>query len=361
MFNSNKTISGIEFAEIPLTKIDRDNQDNPRLGANEARDELKNSIQSTEGRYVVLEVSQRPGDTQYCLLRGGNTRLELLHELHNEWDGDGDSIENPYTKIKCMVFPWAGDIEKGILSATENIVRGKLCYAEEARAVAILQEKYLESGVNESQVSFVEWAKNLGMSMNINESSVSRYLATNRYITPLMPRLMIEGKAQQAIAIYLLKERAKVLRVYKVRENHESQVDELTARVLAAALPLCDDVVLDKTKLRTVLVDTIEGMENGWLNPDERREILGQRDMAIDKFAKKYGIDKGLEFGKDQKRNAAVLLVDALSEGERLSAHKRTREMKAMNVENDITGFYKLASLLDVSGRNILAKIIKEA
>jgi len=108
LVDNNKSISGIELRDIDIERIDSDSsRDNPRLGVNEVKEELKNAISSRLGRDLVLEVSLRPGDYNYCLHRGGNTRLEILRELHSEWDlAHGD---NPYRTVVCMVFPWAGE------------------------------------------------------------------------------------------------------------------------------------------------------------------------------------------------------------------------------------------------------------
>ena len=163
--DQNRSISGIELRDIEIHSIQPDfNGDNPRLGVNMAREELKNAIGSRQGRDLVLEVSQRPGDTNYCLHRGGNTRLDVLKELHAEWDvSDGD---NPYSMVVCMVFPWVSEAEKSIITATENLVRGNFSFAEHSRAVVKLKERYDQDDIASRGVDFVEWAKSLGMSLN---------------------------------------------------------------------------------------------------------------------------------------------------------------------------------------------------
>lgn len=47
---------------------------------------------------------------------------------------------------------------------------GKLSYAEEARAVSILKQQYRDGGITE--ICFPEWAKSLGLSMSLSNSSI---------------------------------------------------------------------------------------------------------------------------------------------------------------------------------------------
>jgi len=369
VFNQTKKICGIEFKEIDLTNICVDSRDNPRLGANVVREDLKSSIRSQLARYVVLQVSLRPGETQYCLYGGGNTRFEVLQELRNEWEGGpGD---NPYSVVKCMVFPWTDETDKSIMGATENIVRGQLSYAEEARAVHILNEQYQKTDLSNSGMSFLEWSKTNGMSFRLNSSaSISKYLATNKYITPYMPKLMIESRAKYVVAGYLLNIKRSVYNLLRDRDTNEfnsravedeavRQANVMCETVTCEAFTACDGDVLDKKKLGQCIVDSIMAL-TGHISDEERRVFVADKSISLDAFASRYGIDRSIEFTEDEKQNAALLIVDALSNGEKLSAHKRTREMKKLNVSNDLKGFVDLMWRLDVGGRNMLARVLKE-
>jgi len=362
------SISGIEFRELQLSELqfDRDSE-NPRMGVNEVREEIKSSIKNTLGRYVVLEVSRRPNEQSYCLHRGGNTRLEVLKELAIEWEGR--DVDNPYKSVKCMVFPWVDDTEKSILGVTENIVRGSLCYAEESRAVAILHEQYKNSVQNEDvgQVSFLDWSQSLGMSMKLDSGSISRYLATNRFITPYMPKLMIEGRSKGIVARYILDEKASVYTLFRDRKGDEPSRDEIviakeeTEKVCKKVFQSCDALTLDKKVMAHCIVSVIRE-QTGEISDSERRLFVSQRGPVLESFANRYRIsDEKPSFTQDNKRNAAILLVDALGDKEILSANKRTRALNKMNVTDDLSGFFKLVGHLDVGGRNMVARMLKEA
>lgn len=367
-----KAIDGIEFKEIPIERVVSNVEDNPRLGVNEAKDELKNSIGESQGRHVILEVSQRPGSSEYCLFRGGNTRLEVLVELCNEWDSNE---ANPYRDVKCMVFPW-NEYDKTVLSATENLVRGELCYAEQAKAIRMLKERYDRFG-SDIDVSFDDWVKRIGVSMKAAHGATTRYLYTDMYITPFMPKLMIDGKAKLSVAIYLLNVRSSVYKIIQDRRIKEVGIElaemsrreadhtrdgvkETTNTIMQYAYSECDNVLLNKGDLNKAVVRIVEE-QTGFCTDCEKRMFIPDENVLLDQFADRYKLSDSKEFGDDKRKNAALLIHDAISKECKLSANRRTRVMNKLEVSNDVSGFIQLAAHLDSTGRDMLARMVKEA
>ena len=54
---------------------------NPRRTINPLYDEIKASIRAKGGLNNLLTVTRRPGDPQYMVVAGGNTRLMILKEF----------------------------------------------------------------------------------------------------------------------------------------------------------------------------------------------------------------------------------------------------------------------------------------
>ena len=115
---------------------------NPRRSKNPEYDRIKASILMS-GMDQALSVTQRPGDTDYIVQAGGNTRLQILKELY---DTTG---EERFSRVDCWFVEW--DRESTVLLAhlRENELRGNLTFIDKAQAV--LDVKHLiaeERGVS---------------------------------------------------------------------------------------------------------------------------------------------------------------------------------------------------------------------
>ena len=86
-----------------LTKIEvariRSYARNPRRQENPEYARIKASIRA-EGLDQPLVVTQEPGEADYVLQAGGNTRLRILKELHQETE------ENRFFMVDCLIKPW---------------------------------------------------------------------------------------------------------------------------------------------------------------------------------------------------------------------------------------------------------------
>jgi len=116
---------------LEVTRI-RPYERNPRHSANPEYDRIKASIHAT-GLDQALRVTRRPGDDNYIVQAGGNSRLQALKELH-QCTGEGR-----FLWVDCLYVDW--ECESAVLLAhlRENELRGALSFIDRARAVAEIQ------------------------------------------------------------------------------------------------------------------------------------------------------------------------------------------------------------------------------
>ena len=86
--------TGLKSMRVEVTRI-KIYERNPRRGRNPEYDRIKSSI-LTAGMDQPLLITQRPGETDYVVQAGGNTRLKILKELHKTTDDtSGRSVRRP--------------------------------------------------------------------------------------------------------------------------------------------------------------------------------------------------------------------------------------------------------------------------
>lgn len=121
-----------EALRLEVTRI-RPYERNPRQSANPEYDRIKASIRAT-GLDQALRVTRRPGDDDYIVQAGGNSRLQALMELH---ESTGDER---FLWVDCLFVDW--ECESAVLLAhlRENELRGALSFIDRARAVAEIQQ-----------------------------------------------------------------------------------------------------------------------------------------------------------------------------------------------------------------------------
>lgn len=104
-------------------------QHNPRVAPNPERDSLHASM-IKDGFQGVLLVTRPPGQKTYVPANGGNTRVELIQQFHQEGD-------RRFEHIPCQYQAWD---DKSMLGRAlrENISRGAMCFYDEAIAIHTL-------------------------------------------------------------------------------------------------------------------------------------------------------------------------------------------------------------------------------
>ena len=101
---------------------------NPRRGENPEYDRIKASILA-EGMDQPLIVTQRPGESDYTLHAGGNTRLRIYKALYQETGAER------FRTVTCVYRPWTRETDVLLAHLRENDLRGDLSFIDKALAV----------------------------------------------------------------------------------------------------------------------------------------------------------------------------------------------------------------------------------
>lgn len=164
---------------------------NPRTQQNPKYDEIKESIRAVSLKQK-LTVTQRPGDDRYMISDGGNTRLTILNELHEE------TGEERFYYQDCHFIPWQGEINVLAGHLAENDNRGQLSWIERARGIyeakRMIEE---EAGEEISQRELTKRLQVLGYT--INQSHISRMLYTIEHFLPTLPLSLDSGMGRPQI------------------------------------------------------------------------------------------------------------------------------------------------------------------
>lgn len=114
---------------------------NPRRSKNPNYEQIKESIR-VKGLLNALTVTRRPGDEDYTIYGGGNTRLDILQQFAELFPG------NPlYVPITVIYRTWRTESEVIAAHLVENEVRGDITFWDRAMGLMSLkQELEAESG-----------------------------------------------------------------------------------------------------------------------------------------------------------------------------------------------------------------------
>lgn len=159
---------------------------NPRRSKNPEYDRIKASILAT-GMDQPLRVTMRPGDDQYVVQAGGNTRLQILKEC---WDATSDER---FFWVNCLFVEW--DRESTVLLAhlRENSLRGNLTFIDKAQAVCeirtLMAEELGVSAISSRQLESL--LKEHGYSISFSLLSQMGYAVA--VLLPIMPAALQSG------------------------------------------------------------------------------------------------------------------------------------------------------------------------
>ncbi|EDQ7230745.1 hypothetical protein XL92_004248 [Salmonella enterica subsp. enterica] len=169
---------------------------NPRLTRNPDYEEIKDSIRN-RGLDLPPQITQRPGEKNYIIASGGNTRLAILNELWLE------THDKKYWNITCLYRKWSSDtLEQGNLQCLmghliENEMRGSLTFIE--RALGILKSAEMYSSVYGS-LSQAELLNRLSLDgYPVHQSVFSKMTATVNLLLPHIPEPLYGGLSRNAI------------------------------------------------------------------------------------------------------------------------------------------------------------------
>lgn len=215
--------TGNRLITITLEQL-RPYEGNPRRTKNPAYEEIKASIKS-RGLDHAPNVTQRPGDSYYTILDGGNTRLQALNELFQE------TKDTRFWSIECIFKPWVGDADDinsqlNILIGhlAENDVRGDLSFIEKALGIrevkALYEQKYGE------YFSHRKLSEKLGENgYPISYSVIARMEQCLTYLYPHIPNILLNGMGKPQIEKLLAIRRNAQLSWEKHAEEHVTNKD----------------------------------------------------------------------------------------------------------------------------------------
>ena len=168
------------FLAIPLSKI-QFYEKNPRRSENPNYFKIKESI-ANAGLTQPLVVTRRPGEKDFIIYKGGNTRLKAIQELFQE------SGDRKYRLVSCSYIPWSGFESDALVGhLQENEMRKSLCFIDKAHgvnlAIELLQsETEDELSLRQCQALLVE----KGYSVTLSSLSIMVYAADT--VEPNLPR-----------------------------------------------------------------------------------------------------------------------------------------------------------------------------
>lgn len=160
---------------------------NPRVTRNPLYDEIKASIRE-RGLDAPPVITRRPGEAQFMIYNGGNTRLSVLRELWTE------TKDERFFRICCLFRPWStrGDIVALTGHLCENELRGELSFIERALAVEKARELY-EQEIGKP-LSQRELARRLSADgYPISHSLISRLQDAVHHLLPAIPTVLYAG------------------------------------------------------------------------------------------------------------------------------------------------------------------------
>ncbi len=164
---------------------------NPRRTANSEYEAIKESIRAV-GMDQTLTVTRRPGDEDYMIGAGGNTRLLAVQEL---WRETG---EDRFRRVNVLFVPWRGDADTLVAHLRENDLRGALTLVDRAFAIRELRamlEEEREEPLSTRALS--EALRERGY--RIGKSMIALYDYVVDFLHPAIPTALAAGMGKPQI------------------------------------------------------------------------------------------------------------------------------------------------------------------
>ncbi|SEO84234.1 ParB family protein [Aquisalimonas asiatica] len=165
---------------------------NPRRKVNPRYSEIKASIRAQRGLNNALEITRRPGDDLYMIRAGGNTRLQILRELHEETGDDA------FRRIHCLYHPWQDDAQVLVGHLVENELRGEMTLIDKAVGLEELRAEFeSEAGERLSRSEFQRRLEEVGYTVSRRLLIRFEYAATQ--LLPAIPEALGAGLSGGAV------------------------------------------------------------------------------------------------------------------------------------------------------------------
>ncbi len=159
---------------------------NPRRCQNGEYERIKASIRA-QGLDQPLVVTRRPGEADYMLMSGGNTRLQAMLDLYQE---TGDTA---FRYLDCLYKPWIAESDVLLSHLRENELRDGLHFIDKAQAVleakTLLEAEMQGRTLSQRRLSEVLAARGL----NFSQTLISRMVYAAQTLWPLIPQALLAG------------------------------------------------------------------------------------------------------------------------------------------------------------------------
>ena len=190
--------AGGQLLYLSLAEI-KEYAHNPRRSVNPEYDRLKASIR-VSGMDQPLVVTQRPGESHYTVAAGGNSRLQILKELHVDGQLSNDSIP-------CVKKPWISEGDVLVAHLRENDLRGALTFID--KAAAVLDARTMFSDDDDRRLTQAELSKLLAThGYHLSQAMISQMAYAVDFLSPLMPLALEASMKRRAVQQIRVLERA---------------------------------------------------------------------------------------------------------------------------------------------------------
>lgn len=184
---------------VQVTDIDFSHV-NPRRSKGDNYEHLKESIRQI-GLQTILTITKIPGEERYRLYNGGNSRLQAVKELYEEYLAAGDMEQaNRFRQIQVRFVPYTNDIDSLVKQIAENEERSAMTFIDKARAVAQIRQIYLhQHELKEiSNRQLVKYIHQLGWT-SINHPSMTELNFAFEHLSAIIPLALDAGLGKPKI------------------------------------------------------------------------------------------------------------------------------------------------------------------
>jgi len=177
--------------KIHIDKIQKYDQ-NPRQSKNPEYNTLLELLRAN-GQEEALTITRRPGDENYIIRRGGNTRLDIMSMLYHE---TGDKR---FETIDCMFMPWTSESDCIVGHLNENTSQGRMTLIDKARGYRHFKLEYEKEHAIEAlgQRKLAELLKEKGSPVGKTILSTMNYALD--ILEPAIPETLARGLGKPQI------------------------------------------------------------------------------------------------------------------------------------------------------------------
>lgn len=168
------------WAVLPVTSI-RFYENNPRKASNEAYAELKESIR-INGILQPITVTKRPGEANYILFAGGNTRLMAIQEL---WE---ETRDKKFQETRVIIKQWRGEAAVLLAHMAENTQRNDMTFWDKANGIWAIKDQLEIDLVKELDFRGLEAELKKG-GISISLQSISAFRFATEHLSEIGPWL----------------------------------------------------------------------------------------------------------------------------------------------------------------------------